>query len=111
VYFDGGCPLCRREIEHYRAQAGAETLTWIDAACSDPASLGPGLTRDAAISRMHVRRADDSLVSGAAAFAALWSGIPRYVWLGRIASWPAVRTILEAGYVGFLLVRRTWRKP
>ena len=61
VYFDGACPLCSQEIAHYRRAAGADDITWVDAAVSDPASLGPGLTREAALARMHVRRADGSV--------------------------------------------------
>ncbi len=111
VYFDSECPVCKREIAHYRGRAGAGSIAWVDAALSDPAALGPGLTRDAALSRMHVRRQDGSLVSGAAAFAILWTGIPQYAWLGRVASWPVVLTVLEVGYRGFLLARRLWRAP
>lgn len=109
VYFDGGCPLCRREIAHYRQRPGAESIVWVDAATSDSSALGPGLTRDAALARMHVRRADGALVSGAAAFAALWMRLPGYAWLGRLASWPPVLAVLEIGYRGFLRVRRAWR--
>jgi demethoxyubiquinone hydroxylase (CLK1/Coq7/Cat5 family) len=109
VYFDGGCPVCSREIAHYRSRAGAEAIAWVDAARDDEAALGPGLSRERALARMHVRRADGSLVSGAAAFAALWSGMPQYAWLGRVAAWPPVLAFLEVGYRGFLVARRAWR--
>jgi len=111
VYFDGGCPLCCREVAHYRALVGAETIAWVDVASSDTATLGPGLTREAALARMHLRREDGSLLSGAAAFAALWSALRPYRWLGRLASWPPVLGCLEIGYRGFLRVRRVWRAP
>jgi predicted DCC family thiol-disulfide oxidoreductase YuxK len=109
VYFDGGCPLCRREIDFYRARAGGDSIEWVDAAGRDAAVFGPDLTRETALARMHVRRGDGALVSGAAAFAALWSSLPQYAWLGRLASWPPVLKVLEVGYRGFLLVRRFWR--
>lgn len=109
VYFDGDCPVCRREIAHYRSQAGAAAITWVDAAMSHPAALGPDLPRESALARLHVRRADGSLVSGAAAFATLWNHLPAYAWLGRIASWPPMQRVMEAGYQGFLRARRLWR--
>lgn len=111
VYFDGGCPLCRREVAHYRALDGAEAITWVDVASSDPSMLGPGLTREAALVRMHLRGGDGSLVSGAAAFAALWSALKPYAWLGRLASRPPVLACLELGYRGLLRARRAWRAP
>lgn len=109
VYFDGGCPVCSREIAAYQRAQGAEALCFVDVSKAD-AALAPGLTREAALARMHVRRADGSMASGAAAFAALWSALPRWAWLGRMASLPVVASLLELGYRGFLRLRRNWRR-
>ena len=108
VYFDGACPVCKREIAHYRQQAGATSIAWVDAAVCDSAHLG-GLDRDTALARLHVRRADGSLESGAAAFIALWAQLPRYSWLARIAARGPLPAVLEASYAGFLRLRRLWR--
>ncbi|MCE2969742.1 MAG: DUF393 domain-containing protein [Burkholderiales bacterium] len=108
VYYDGACPLCRREIAHYQTQAGAELIAWVDVAADD-AAPGPDLTREQALARMHVRRADGTLASGALAFAHLWTQLPRYAGWGRVASWPPVAAVLEMGYRLFLRVRRLWR--
>ncbi|MCU0983634.1 MAG: DUF393 domain-containing protein [Acetobacteraceae bacterium] len=109
VYYDGACPICRREIAHYQGRAGAETILWVDASACAPEALGPGLTREAALARMHVRTPDGALVSGAAAFAALWSSLPGFRWLGKVVSaWP-VAPVAEWAYRGFLVIRRTWR--
>lgn len=108
IYYDGACPVCAREIAHYRTREGAERLAFVDvSAGGDP---GPGLTRAAALARMHVRRADGTLASGAAAFAALWQTLPGWRWLGRAAAWPVVAPLLELGYRGFLVARRGWRR-
>jgi predicted DCC family thiol-disulfide oxidoreductase YuxK len=55
VYYDGACPICSREIAQYRKVHGAERLDFVDAAACDANGLGPGLSRDAALARMHVR--------------------------------------------------------
>jgi predicted DCC family thiol-disulfide oxidoreductase YuxK len=109
VYFDGACPLCRREIAHYRAREGAESICWVDVTTAESGVLGEGLDREAALARLHVRGADGQLVSGAAAFAAIWRRLPAYAWLGRLASPRPVQWVLEGGYRGFLAVRRLWR--
>jgi demethoxyubiquinone hydroxylase (CLK1/Coq7/Cat5 family)/predicted DCC family thiol-disulfide oxidoreductase YuxK len=111
VYYDGACPLCSREIAHYQARAGAESIRWVDVARVDAGALGEGLDREAALARLHVRGADGRLVSGAAAFAAIWRRLPAYAWLARLASPSPVQWLLEGGYRGFLAVRRLWRPP
>ena len=109
VYYDGACPICSREIAQYRKVQGAERLDFVDVTACDPTGLGPGLSREAALARMHVRRADGSLASGAAAFAEIWQQLPKLAWAGRLAASPIVLPVLEIGYRVFLRVRRIWR--
>lgn len=110
VYYDGGCPICRREIAGYRRVDGAERLDWVDVSSAGPEALGDGLTAEAALARMHVRDADGRLVDGAAAFARLWESLPRTRWLGRIAGTAPALLVLEPAYRLFLKVRPLWRR-
>lgn len=110
VYFDGACPVCSAEIAHYRRQPGAQTCQWVDAAVCADDELGPGLTRDLALRRFHVRRGDGQLVDGMRGFAALWQTLPRTAWLGRLASFGPMPALLEAAYRCFLVLRPLWRK-
>jgi len=94
----------------YRRQPGADAVRWIDVAQCGPAELGAGLTREAAMARLHLRRPDGSLVSGARAFTGLWRVLPRWAWLGLVLGKGPGLWLLEAGYRVFLVVRRGWRK-
>ena len=109
VYFDGACPVCRREIAHYQRQRGAEAIAWVDASSCDEGALGPGVDRATALGRFHVREADGSLASGAAAFVAIWRHLPAFAWLAKLASFRPVLAVLDAGYGLFLRVRPWWR--
>ncbi len=109
VYYDGGCPVCTREMGVYQRMRGADTLLWADASTCELAALGGDLTREAALARLHVRQPDGRLYSGARAFAALWSALPATRWAGQIAGLPGIVHVLEWGYRGFLNVRRLWR--
>lgn len=110
VYFDGGCPVCTREVSMYRRQPGADAVQWVDVAHCSASDLGGDLTREAAMARLHLRRPDGSLVSGAQAFTSLWQVLPRWAWLGRLLGAGPGLWLLERGYRVFLVVRRGWRK-
>lgn len=105
VFYDGACPLCRREIGLYRSSDGADAIAWVDVAADEACGRMPGLTRRDALARFHVRNADGDLVSGAAAFATLWLALPRWRWLGWIVMRPGIRHVAELLYRAFLVIR------
>lgn len=112
VYYDGGCPVCTREIGFYRRRRGAERIQWVNLAHCEDQELGEGLSREAAYARLHARRPEGELISGAAAFAALWQALPAFRAAGRLAALPGMVHTLEWGYRFFLKVRPLWRgKP
>lgn len=101
VWYDGACPLCTREIALMQRLDREGAITFENIA--DPATACP-IDRPAALARFHAREGD-RVLSGAAAFAAMWRAIPRLRWLGLIAQNPAVLHLLEMTYRGFLIVR------
>lgn len=106
VYYDGGCPVCRREIAWYRSRRGGEGVDWVDLTNT---VLPPGLDRAAMMKRFTVERADGAVVSGAAGFVALWRALPATGVLGRIVDNHIAIWILERAYRGFLGIRGMWR--
>ena len=103
VYFDGSCPLCRREIAMYRRLPAADALCWVDVSTAQ--ALGEGLSCEAAMRRFHVRDAQGRLFSGGAAFARLWRCLPGWRLLGVCFSWPPLSAVLELAYRAFLPLR------
>lgn len=104
IYFDGSCPVCAAEIGYYASRDGGNRLDFVDVSKQDP-KLAPGLTRDAAMRRFHVRRSDGVMVSGAPAFVAVWETLPGWRWLALAARIPGAIWVLERAYRAFLLVR------
>ncbi len=109
VYYDGACPVCSREIDLYRRQAGSELCVWVDASSCPESALGSGLSRDTALKRFHIRRSDGVLIDGMQGFATLWRVLPRFAWAGRIASIRPVARLLNVAYTVFLRVRPLWQ--
>lgn len=101
VWHDGGCPLCRREIALMRRLDRKGTITFIDA--SNRATICP-IDRGQMLARFHASE-DGRMLSGGAAFAAMWRAIPLLRPLGLIARVPFVLKMLETAYIGFLRVR------
>lgn len=101
VWYDGACPLCLREIALMRRLDRRGAIRFVDA--SDPAAACP-TDRAAMLTRFHARE-DGVLLSGAAAFAAMWRAIPLLRPLGLAARSRGVLALLERMYAGFLRVR------
>lgn len=110
AYYDGACPVCAREVAFWRGRPGGEAIAWVDVSRPE-AAPGTGLTRAAALGRMHVRLPDGRLVAGARAFAVIWGAMPGFRWLGPLAGHRLVAPVAEVLYRGFLALRRLWRRP
>ncbi len=101
VWFDGDCPLCRREIALMRRLDRRGAIRFHDVASSD--GVCP-LDQAELLARFHARE-DGRMLSGAAAFAAMWRAIPVLRPLGLLARRRPVLAGLERLYLAFLRVR------
>lgn len=103
VYFDGSCPLCRKEIAFYQRRRGADRISWVDV--SDPEIVPADLDCRNALARFHVRERNGRLVDGGEAFAALWRQLPAFRWLGQLFRVAPLKWLLNAAYEAFLPIR------
>ena len=110
MFYDGGCPLCRREVGHYRRLDRARRVRWIDIDGQGEPLEPFHLTRSDAMARLHVLDRDGQMQSGAAAFVALWSALPYYRWLARFVQSLGLIPILERLYVPFARWRMSRRR-
>ncbi len=101
VWHDGACPLCRREIALMRRLDSRGAIAFVDANGSGTCPID----RAAMLARFHAREADGPLLSGAAAFAAMWRAIPVLRPLGEAARNRLVLSVLERLYLRFLRIR------
>lgn len=97
VYYDGLCPLCSREIAHYRARAKGAPVTFVDITTADFDPLQHGVDPGRIHQFLHVKAGDEMCI-GTEAFIALWEAIPTYRWLARLARFPGVHAVANAAY-------------
>lgn len=103
VWYDGACPLCRREIALMRRLDRRAAIQFVDVDDAGSSDACP-TDRNALLARFHASE-DGRLMSGAAAFAAMWRAIPILRPLGLAARSPFVLAMLEGGYRIFLRLR------
>ena len=101
VFYDGGCPLCRREIAHYRRIDSAQRLHWLDAVKEPETLARHGLSLEQAMAELHVLDAAGRWQRGADAFLVIWQQLPVYRWLARIVTVLGLRRPLGFVYRHF----------
>jgi len=102
VWHDGACPLCAREVALIRRLDRAGRVKLVDVA--DPSAACP-LDRGEMLARFQAQEEGGPVVSGAAAFAAMWRAVPLLRPLGLLARHGRVLALLEWLYLRFLRVR------
>jgi predicted DCC family thiol-disulfide oxidoreductase YuxK len=101
VWFDGACPLCVREIALMRRLDWWTRINFVD--LIDENTSCP-IDRTVALARFHVLE-NGKILSGAAAFAAMWRVIPLLYPIGMLARNHTVLQSLERLYLLFLKAR------
>lgn len=108
VFYDGGCPVCRREIAHYRRLDRAGRVQWADIDADPTALDGTGIDPVDAMRRFHVIDAAGRVRSGAAAFTVVWDALPGWRHVARGIRALRLVAPLERVYVRW--AERRWRR-
>ena len=100
VFYDGGCPLCLREITMLRRwdRQSKIRFTDIDAADFQPAAVGKSY--EELMAQMHGRLADGTWVQGVEVFRRLYA-VVGFVRLAALSRLPLFSQVLNLGYLVF----------
>ena len=101
VFYDGGCPLCRREIAHYQGMRGAERVQWIDITEHRQRLKDYGIRYDQAMARFHVLDAEGAWQTGAYGFVELWMRLPALRWLAMTLQQLRLLPVIDWAYGHF----------
>ena len=97
VFFDGECPLCRREIAVLRKLDRRKRIDFVDITSEEFDASDLGTSHAALMAEIHGRSADGSIIKGVEVFRQLYAavGFSRIVWLTRL---PGVAQVLNLSY-------------
>jgi len=78
VFYDDACPLCSKEISHYRKLEAKHPIKWVPIHNDEKTLAEFGFNKQDLLKVIHVVRGDGVIVTGASAFATIWHSIKRY---------------------------------
>lgn len=108
ILYDGACPICSREVEHYRRLDHAARLVPVDISAPgfDP---GPyGIPLQVLMSDLHAIDRCGEIYRGVEAFLAIWRAFPERMTcrlLAAAVSLPALKLVARSVYRGFARIR------
>jgi predicted DCC family thiol-disulfide oxidoreductase YuxK len=76
VFYDGACPLCRREMGHFHKRDRAGKVEWVDIAQPHFRAEDYGLDPARVQQVMHARTPDGAIHTEVRAFVKIWEAIP-----------------------------------
>lgn len=113
VFFDGECPLCKREIAFVRRlDEGRGRVDLVDLSAPDFDASEYGLDQATIEARIHAQTPDGRTVEGVEVFVLLYEALGRGWWVAP-ARWPGIRWLLDRAYLWFARnrLRLTGRAP
>jgi predicted DCC family thiol-disulfide oxidoreductase YuxK len=105
VFFDGGCPLCLREINALkRFDRGRQRIVFTDIAAPAFEAARHGTDQATLMGKIHGRLADGSWIEGVEVLRQLYAAVG-FGWLVSLTRVPGISHLLELGY-GWFAVNR-----
>jgi predicted DCC family thiol-disulfide oxidoreductase YuxK len=101
VLFDGGCPLCSREIAHYQQLTALVPIHWVDITRDDGMLQQLGVGREEAMAEFHVLDETGHIHKGADGFVVLWQSLPYFRWLASMCQTLHLLPVMRYFYTHF----------
>ncbi|WP_276567243.1 thiol-disulfide oxidoreductase DCC family protein [Pseudidiomarina marina] len=100
LFYDGGCPLCVKEMKHLKAKDTRQQLKFENIWEADFAERYPHIDVAEANRILHGQKANGDMIYGLDVTHAAWSAVGRG-WMTAILRWPIVKWFADKGYLFF----------
>ena len=108
MFFDGGCPLCRHEIQLYQRLDNDNSVEWCDIN-QHPQQLEQwNLSVDQTMKVFHVVDEQGRVQLATAGFLVIWRHLPYWRWLAKLVV--VCRLIKPLDYFYYIFARRRYQQ-
>ena len=97
VFYDGDCPLCRREIKFLEARDRKQLIRFHDLQKIDYTDIEMSRSYGQLMGEIHGRLPDGTWIKGVEVFRHLYDAIG-WTWIVAVTRWPLIRNVLNWGY-------------
>lgn len=97
VFYDGDCPLCRREVDLLTRWDRHSRIRRTNIATPDFHAEAFGISQERLMAEIHGRLPDGSWITGVEVFRRLYSAVGLR-WLVAPTRWPGIRWMMDLGY-------------
>ena len=106
IFYDGGCPLCMKEMRHLHQADSKNKILFVDINANDFQSNYPTIKKDEANRILHGWVADGSLILGLDVTCKAWSLVGKGRWLA-VLRWPLIKPVADLFYLFFAKYRNS----
>ncbi len=101
VFFDGNCPVCKREINLYKRLNTKNNITWYDISNDKEALKLLNKKKKDCLKRLHVLDDEYNLNIGIDAFIVIWRQVKYFRYLAIIADLGIIKLVLNYAYSNY----------
>ena len=100
VYYDGSCPSCVRDRQHYEKLSGnaGQKVNWFDITGQDERLREIGIDPLKALMELHVKNENQQILSEIDAYILLMSKVPLLKPMAWLIGLPLIRPALSKAY-------------
>lgn len=101
VFYDGSCHLCDREIKYYLKKDTLNNLIPVNIMAKDFDASNYGLDSEQVNTHLHAIDESGAVFKKVDTFIEIWKRVPNFKKLAVIAGNPAIKWLMDKGYIVF----------